>query len=894
MAETTTNTSARIKPHIGAGFIRREAADIKKLRDALNRAEQDIFPDRTELIRIYKDAVLDSHLSAVWELQRKAKLLSLGFSVLRPDGDLDEVMTKYLHAPWFTTFCGLAFDSKLWGYELIQFGDVVNGAFSEVQRVPHHLVIPERQECRTFIGNQRGISYVEPPYQDWYLGIGAALDYGLLLKAAFYTLSKRYVKASWDEFAMDFGMPTRVIETDADADDNAKDEMTDAIRNAGRGAVIALNKGDDFRFLQAQNVDAFKVYQENLAYCNAEISKLIVGQTMTTENGSSYSQAAVHERVGDTLLIADSQWLADVINTKLFPFMRKHGMIGEGYTFQFDQQQELNLTGMNLVMQTLLQSGQYTIPAEYIERKFGFEVELKQVAPPEPEVPVIPINPAADGGQLVGKPVKAVAMLLPTSSLVTKAYGSACGHNHGHVITGPVAADQDWFNDNELEGVVREFYGGTYSDGNLPKSLQKKLFDVLWGGAKKGVETEIKLDQDPAFGTKLKENVAAFSAAKTWQQAKEYSDLLSDITGKQREWPAFKQEAMKVAKEYNQDHLRTEYETAVAAGQMAGLWKQAMDTVGLDGLVMYDTAGDARVRPEHKAWDGIVKPLGDAFWNTHWPPNGYRCRCSVRIMSSGQITPVVPTKEDPTIPTMFKFNPGKSAMIFSPDHPYWDIPAASLASVSKMLGKSAEELMRDNQQAEVLSVKKFMNTDLAKKYKQEIKESGGFAKGSTLSKAEQIAVRAYTEKSVAYKFNAATRKNYPNLQDEMEDQLFGFVLGKAIDKGPQHNGISIRTLGETEALMYINGEASEFRQFTSATVGLQPVVSTERQYRLVLAGVGGAVIEKLSKVQAEKEVLYKPGTKFVVTKITENGNVVTIFATHGPERGKNTADDARN
>jgi SPP1 gp7 family putative phage head morphogenesis protein len=51
---------------------------------------------------------------------------------------------------------------------------------------------------------------------------------------------------------------------------------------------------------------------------------------------------------------------------------------------------------------------------------------------------------------------------------------------------------------------------------------------------------------------------------------------------------------------------------------------------------MYDAINDSRVRHSHAAMDGTILHHSHPWWKTHYPPNGYRCRCTVISLTEAQ------------------------------------------------------------------------------------------------------------------------------------------------------------------------------------------------------------------------------------------------------------------
>lgn len=96
--------------------------------------------------------------------------------------------------------------------------------------------------------------------------------------------------------------------------------------------------------------------------------------------------------------------------------------------------------------------------------------------------------------------------------------------------------------------------------------------------------------------------------------------------------------------------LETIYRNAAQTAYMAGHWRSFEQSQDALPYLMWDAVNDSRTRPSHLALDGVIKPVGDAWWKTHNVPAGHRCRCSIRAIGReeaqrrGGITQNVPAE----------------------------------------------------------------------------------------------------------------------------------------------------------------------------------------------------------------------------------------------------------
>ena len=79
------------------------------------------------------------------------------------------------------------------------------------------------------------------------------------------------------------------------------------------------------------------------------------------------------------------------------------------------------------------------------------------------------------------------------------------------------------------------------------------------------------------------------------------------------------------------------YETNLATAYSAGRYVQMTDPDVLRHFPYweYRHSGSRHPRLMHLAWNGTILPANDAWWDSHYPPNGWHCGCRISPVSEG-------------------------------------------------------------------------------------------------------------------------------------------------------------------------------------------------------------------------------------------------------------------
>lgn len=316
--------------------------DLGDWRQAWQCAVNIDNPARRFLYDIYADTEIDLHLSGCTG-QRKGFVSRKAFRLVdAKSGKENQEVTEIFEAEWFKDLVDYYLDSRYWGHSLIELGTPVfndsgKPMYSYSRLVPRKHVVPEYGVILAHETDlwQNGYDYRHSDMAPWIIESGRRDNLGLYLRCAQQTIPKKNMLAFWDQFGEIFGMPIRIAHTTS-SDKSTQGRIEKMLSSMGAAAWGLFPEGTEIDIKESQKGDAFNVYDQRIERANSEISKGILLQTMTIDNGASLSQGQVHYEIFQNVIDQDADYVRDMVNNQLLPRMVRHGFPVRGYRFDWD------------------------------------------------------------------------------------------------------------------------------------------------------------------------------------------------------------------------------------------------------------------------------------------------------------------------------------------------------------------------------------------------------------------------------------------------------------------------------------------------------------------------------------------------------------------------------
>jgi phage gp29-like protein len=241
---------------------------------------------------------------------------------------------------------------------------------------------------------------------------GLPIMAGTAYASAYVYQLKQMLLKNWLKYAEVYAMPPRMGEYPKGTPKAKQDEFLASLHAMGSDATMIYESGMKVAFAELKGQlgggGGEKIYHTLVQYLDDAVTKLCLGQTLTTDNAGgrgSYALGAVHHAVRIDLLKADAKQLANTLNRYLSKPMVdfNFGKQARYPVIRFNVQENIDLT----VAQANIQAGvALGVPIGVDHFRSIFSLPVPRVDEALLSLPVAPIASAAgvEGGTEAPKP----------------------------------------------------------------------------------------------------------------------------------------------------------------------------------------------------------------------------------------------------------------------------------------------------------------------------------------------------------------------------------------------------------------------------------------------------------------------------------------------------------
>ena len=234
--------------------------------------------------------------------------------------------------------------------------------------------------------------------------------------------------------------------------------------------------------------------------------------------------------------------------------------------------------------------------------------------------------------------------------------------------------------DEIIAAALRNIYRRDFNphddiEPNLFNTIAQTLGSAVTEGfsAGSGSAAAPSLGQDP-FLHALRHSTDVFAAFKTHRAQNDMAARLLDSDGNLKPFKQWKEEVLPIASHQCNNWLQTEYNTAVLRARQAANWQQFQREKDILPNLKWLPSTSPNPGEDHQPFWNTILPVDHPFWDQHRPGDRWNCKCD--LTSTDEPTTSVPsvaTESQPqnTPQSGLKSNPGKTAEVFSDDHPYF-------------------------------------------------------------------------------------------------------------------------------------------------------------------------------------------------------------------------------
>lgn len=482
---------------------------------------------------------------------------------------------------------------------------------------------------------------------------------GKFARIFFPTGVKKLLFKYASDFAEKFGSIFLYAVTNQ-TDEQKKKKILEMLYNMLQYSVGVLNSGEELKTVDVNKSTTSAFYTDLINLCNAEISKSILGQTLTTEQGvvGSQSLGNVHFQVRQEIIEQDKKFVTQYINkyikklidlnfsdNKVYPEFRfyeedlfqkdraERDRIFFDMGIRFNPDYYCEIYNLNREHFEITEPGESDNPFLTNDSFFAMkEQKFAEGKKKSPEIRLASIGQANKEIEEFFDKTKGVFSdsFKPFFIALKKAIENSSSYDEAvrNILSLTYTNDDDKIDEIGRSFLIADFLG---RKSTLIKEDVKKFADDFSNFDINYLKTKIPMTKTKFNELSDKYKNYAFTVT-GYESNEQIKSILEHLISVKERGLGFK-EWQKEIEQKGVSVSPSVYWQNIKASQMAGLYNEMVEYSDIAPYWQYVAVVDANTSPNDLALNGIIRRYDDPFWDKWYPPNHFGCRCSVRALT---------------------------------------------------------------------------------------------------------------------------------------------------------------------------------------------------------------------------------------------------------------------
>jgi hypothetical protein len=322
----------------GKRFTIRESDQIRvkpkvdELINAIINAKSRTMQHRITLYDHYLWTLqVDDVVSSLIE-KRMENLGNKSIVLMQGENEIEDV-SYFLKAPKFRQFTREIVMTKFWGIQLFEFWpyEWENKLWFDFATIPHKHINPYDKSVLLNQNENTGVRFDN--VKD-VMFLGDPDDLGLMARVTLISLYNRLGMFHYSRYAELASENFSVLKTRGTGDQDEMMKLITGIEKRGAGGVAQVPEGMDIQMDNQSSSSQNQLFEGYMKELRDRLTVLILGQTMTTQDGSSRSQAEVHQTEQESKYTSDEIYVLDILNYEFKDYLPLWGFtVPEGAEF---------------------------------------------------------------------------------------------------------------------------------------------------------------------------------------------------------------------------------------------------------------------------------------------------------------------------------------------------------------------------------------------------------------------------------------------------------------------------------------------------------------------------------------------------------------------------------